>query len=236
MPVAKKVSEEGPIDIKGVDIVEVNIGIVGTSRLVVNRFSAEALAEMEGPRLLAAETPAKKKVHKVRDPISDTIGAMNVIGPAPVVHNDHPRLTEELLLKWMLDSGETDIWFEGKFGMASTAFKSAMVNAGVLEGIFKTRLRPAFHVTGDLVEITCAPGPYMRIDAVRNANGSADVRYRGDFREWSAVLPFRFDPSLITAKALIHLVQKAGVSIGVGNFRPSGTNSSGTWGTWKLKE
>jgi hypothetical protein len=103
------------------------------------------------------------------------------------------------------------------------AFKAAAVEAGVLAGIFKTTLRKAFFVGTqgqDLLPLKFSGKPIMRTDMVRLDSGSADVRYRPEYRDWSVQIPVEFNPLLISAEQLYHLFDNAGYSIGVGEWRP----------------
>lgn len=120
---------------------------------------------------------------------------------------------------------------DGKYGFPSIAFKSAMVRAGTYADMKMTFLRGAFHILGDLVEIIGTP--VMRQDMVRVGMGLADIRFRGEFKEWEIELPITYNASVISVAQLMNLVMLAGFSVGVGEWRPEKT---GQWGTFKLKE
>jgi len=61
-----------------------------------------------------------------------------------------------------------------------------------------------------------------RFDAyVRNSNGSADIRARARWtRGWECVLRVRFDKDLFSAETVANLVERAGISVGVGAGPP----------------
>jgi hypothetical protein len=114
----------------------------------------------------------------------------------------------------------------GGFGFPSTAFKSAAVDAcSHVDGITKVEARGAFHVAGELVAINGQPR--MREDMVRVGMGTADLRYRGEFPEWSAVLSIRFNASVLKPDQIVHLFNVAGFAIGVGEWRPQRDGSYG---------
>src|SRR5438046_3403129 len=74
-----------------------------------------------------------------------------------------------------------------RYGFPSVAFKCAAVSAcRFTDGTKMTVARGAFHVEGELVEITGSE-PKMREDMVRVGMGTADIRYRAEFSPWRAI-------------------------------------------------
>lgn len=115
---------------------------------------------------------------------------------------------------------------EGGYGFPSVAFKSAAVSAcRFADGVKMTVAKGAFHLKGDMVRIEGTPTP--REDMVRIAMGTADIRYRGEFREWSADLAIRFNASVLSAEQITNLFNMAGFGVGVGEWRPERSGSFG---------
>lgn len=114
----------------------------------------------------------------------------------------------------------------GTYGFPSVAFKSAAVDAcSSVDGMKKTTTRGAFHIVGDMVEIDGQPK--MRQDTVRIAMGTADIRFRGEFREWRCQLEIRYNARMINPAQIINLFNTAGFAIGVGEWRPQRDGSFG---------
>ena len=107
---------------------------------------------------------------------------------------------------------------DGGYGFPSVAFKAAAVRAGTYSDMKMTFLRGAFHVTGELVPI--AGEPTMREDMVRLQGTTADVRFRGEFKEWSATVPLQVNTSVLSIEQLANLFVIAGFAVGVGEWRP----------------
>lgn len=108
---------------------------------------------------------------------------------------------------------------DGTPAIRTISFKTAAVDAASqLKAMTKVYLRGAFHVIGELVAIQAEP--YMREDMVRVGMGTADLRYRPGFPDWRVDLPVRFNPNAITLEQLVHLMNQAGFSCGVGEWRP----------------
>jgi hypothetical protein len=115
---------------------------------------------------------------------------------------------------------------DGGFGFPSIAFKGAAVDAcSSISGVTKVEARGAFHINGDMVKIIGEPTP--REDMVRIAMGTADIRYRGEFREWSAEITLRYNANVLSAEQIANLFNTAGFAVGVGEWRPQKNGSFG---------
>lgn len=108
---------------------------------------------------------------------------------------------------------------DGGYGFPAVAFKAAAVRASTsTDGVKMTEARAAFHVDCELVPIDGEPTP--REDMVRIGMGTADIRYRGEFKEWSVVLPIAYNANALTPEQIVHLFNLAGFGVGVGEWRP----------------
>lgn len=115
---------------------------------------------------------------------------------------------------------------DGGYGFPAVAFKSAMVGAcRFADGMKMTEARGAFHIVGEMVRIIGEPTP--REDMVRVGMGTADIRYRGEFKEWSANLTIDFNAGVISAEQIVNLLTLAGFGVGVGEWRPERNGSFG---------
>lgn len=131
------------------------------------------------------------KAREVRDPEQEYINSMHYIG--------NPK--------------------DKVYGFPSVGFKLATVAAcRNVEGIPMTLARGAFHVMGEYVEIHGEPT--MREDMVRVTSGSADIRYRGEFKDWWADVPIRFNADVLSPEQIITLFNIAGFACGIGEMRP----------------
>lgn len=142
-----------------------------------------------------------------------------------------------------------------RYGQPAPAFKAAIVNAAryfkgskITMELLKTAifvrgeggemLVPLLgRMTGDDGAVIADPGfavPKMREDVARNATGVADIRFRGEFSPWSAVLDVVFITNLLPVESVVALVDAAGMN-GVGEWRPGSKESkTGTYGTWEV--
>ena len=125
-------------------------------------------------------------------------------------------------------------------GFPAVAFKAAMVTAAYRTyGRPQTVTRAAFHVIADdpatgLVKIN---GEHrMREDMVRvgTINKVASPRYRAEFPAWSALLTINYLADVISEEEIFGLVNAAGFTCGVGEWRPEKSNS-GSFGLFTVK-
>lgn len=159
---------------------------------------------------------------------------LTVIGDSPlIVHAWSRKAKEQILAKQMKKAGgkkeakdpEKDysecFYYtpDGAYGFPAVGFKSAMVGAcRFLDGIPMTVARGALHVERETVPVTGEPRP--REDMVRVGMGTADIRYRPEFPEWSADLIVRYNADVLSAEQVTNLLNLAGFSIGIGEWRP----------------
>lgn len=112
------------------------------------------------------------------------------------------------------------------YGFPAVAFKSAAVDAcSHVDGVTKVEARGAFHINGEMVEIEGAPT--MREDMVRIAMGTADIRYRGEFKEWRVTFVVRYNENVLSLEQIVNLFNTAGFAIGVGEWRPQKDGNHG---------
>jgi len=119
---------------------------------------------------------------------------------------------------------------DGGYGFPSIAFKRAAVDAcSQVDGVTKVNARAAFHIDGELVKIVGEPS--MREDMVRIAMGTADIRYRGEFKKWKAVFTVKFNTGVFSPEQIVNLFNTAGFGIGIGENRPQ---RNGSWGMFHV--
>lgn len=213
------------------DIIKVRV--TGDSPLIMHAWSAKAKREILWKELGFPKTKARD----VRDPIGDFCASAYWLTPMP----------EE----FTMDAVQEKLSNGAKFGFPCTAFKQAAVAAGFRMGWAKnmTTLRSAFFIepdfdgyyAGDLevdwdykvinivpnqyryepmVEIH-SDAPILREDMVRVGMGSADIRYRAEFRNWYVDLTVAFNKNgQYSAEQVVNLLNAGGYACGVGEWRP----------------
>lgn len=196
---------ETPIEIPVSPFSKMMVTVEGMTALICNRFSERVKDEIEFDQTGGP----KRKKKEPRNPEQEFIESLY-------------RLPD------------------GRYGFPVVAFKKAMVRACSTSEINATMtdIRQAVHISSpegdELVSLTCSE-PEMRTDRVRHGGQSktTNLRYRPQFREWSATLIIRFNRSYLTRDKCLALLQEAGIGVGIGNWRPE---CNGWAGTFSIRE
>ena len=200
-------AEETMLDlaIPAIETKTFSVKLVGDSSLITHKWSKKAMQ-----MILDKQTRKAGTGKEAKDPWADYCDSMYWLTEMP----ENP--TEEDIAN-------------AKFGFPVTAFKACAIDAGYQQGIIpkKTTARGAFHILGDFVEIEGQP--QIREDMVRVGMGTADIRYRGEFPEWSVVLTIRYNPRAMSVEQIINLLNFGGFSNGVGEWRPEKNGDHGTF-------
>jgi hypothetical protein len=210
---AKAKTTEEVVNIPAINIKRFQITIIGDSPLITHRFDEKAKKEMLDKQTQKAKAGKEPKV-----PVRDFIESMYWLSEKPKVY------TEEAFTK--------SIRAGAAFGFPSTAFKASAVAAGFRCGVTKnmTVSNGAFHIDGEFVEINGTPE--MREDMVRLPMAGADIRYRGEFKEWEATFTVKYNANVYSAEQIINLFNLGGFACGIGEWRPE---KKGSYGMYHVK-
>lgn len=199
---AKAKENSVEVIIPAIKIKKLQLTLVGDSPMICHAWSEKAKKEMLDKQMKKA-----KGGRDVKDPFKDFIDSLYWLSDKP------KNPTMEDLSK-------------AKFGFPSVAFKSAAVDAcSYADGITKVMTRGAFHISSDMVEIQGIPE--MREDMVRVGMGSADLRYRGEFKSWKVELEIRYNEAALSVEQIINLFNIGGFAVGIGEWRPQKDGSFG---------
>lgn len=196
------IKKEESITIPAINIQTAVIRVVGDSPLIMHKWSEKAKKEILDKQM----KKAKSKGHDAKDPVRDFIDSMYWL-------EGEPEEKTEAGFMQAIQNG-------ARFGFPSVAFKASAVAAGFRSGVTKNMvsMNAAFHIDGELVEIKGVPE--MREDMVRVGMGVADIRYRGEFKEWSATFQVKYNASAISLEQLVNLFNLGGFACGLGEWRP----------------
>lgn len=124
---------------------------------------------------------------------------------------------------------------DGEYGIPAAAFVKAMLYTITDLNIAKTEFKRSTRILGDIL-----PMRYEKIlpreDVVGGGgrNKTPDVRFRPEFVNWECDLTILYDKDLISLEAIINLVNRAGHSAGVGDWRPSAPHTPGSHGLFTV--
>ena len=204
------------IEIKPIKEERVKIRIVGDTPLIMHAWSEKAKRMM----LEAQMGKAKGKKKEAKNPVEDFINSMYWLTDMP------EEMTADGYYK-AIENG-------ARFGFPVTAIKQAAISAAYRMGWSKDKmsLRGAFFIDGtdgDMVEIH-SDVPEMREDMVRVGMGTADIRYRGEFKNWHADLVIRYNTNgQHSLENIINIINAGGYICGIGEWRPEKDGQFGTF-------
>ena len=222
---AKKAEEKAvAIELPGIDQEVFTVNIVGDSPLIVHKWSEKAKKEILDKQMKKASKGKQEKV-----PARDFLDSLYWLDESGCSIADNPEInavTNDTPFEKV-----QQIVAKGRFGFPACAFKACALDAGYQQGVLakKTTARGAFHILGEFAVIEGTPT--MREDMVQVGGMSkvADIRYRGEFRQWKTTLTIRYNKNAISPEQIINLLAYGGFSNGVGEWRPSKDGSFGTF-------
>jgi hypothetical protein len=218
------------IEIKPINIMQVDITIRGTSPLITHNWSHKAKREM-------LDKQRGKKVtskHEIKIPVNDFMDSLYWLTKQPEHGNDD----DDALYMW-----ERAISNDARFGFPVAGIKQAIIMGAYRAGldVKQTELRGLMFIVGrgnasttDVAEIV-GPTPVMREDMVRvgGMSKSADVRYRAEFKEWEIPLRMRYHADgKYTIEQVLNMIGYGGMYCGIGEWRPE---KDGQFGMFELK-
>lgn len=190
------------IELPPLKISTMRITLIGDSPLISHRWAEKAKKEMLDKQMKKA-----KRGKDAKDPFRDFVESLYWLSEKP--SDPTPAQVEQ-----------------ATFGFPVVAFKAAAVDAcSHVDGVTKVEARGAFHLVGEFATIEGTP--LIREDMVRVGMGTADIRYRGEFRAWRTTLTIRYNVNILSPEQIINLFNTAGFAIGVGEWRPQRDGSYG---------
>lgn len=207
--VAKPVATPPPvITLTRVQAETILVPIVGTTPLIVNKFTEKA------KRMILDAQRGIKHPREIREPETEYLAAF--------YRTDTGYGFPSTAFKLATIGGAR--YYGGQIKM--TELRQFMFFHGVFV--------PAELV--ELTEIISSEEPTMREDMVGLPMNKTDLRYRPQFWPWSATLKVTYVKSSITMDSVISLIEAGGMGVGVGEWRPEKDGTFGTYQVDMSKE
>ena len=239
--------KEELISIAPVEKVTTRIRIVGDTPLIMHAWSAKAKRQMLEKEIGATKTKARD----TKNPLEDFCSSMYWLTPMP------EEFTREAVAS-ALESARFGFpvtafkqaaltasyqlgWTPNKTSLRGVFYIEPSVNgyyAGDLSVDFDRRaviVVPNQFKPDALVEIK-SDTPRMREDMVRlqGIGNPADIRYRGEFDNWSAEFDITFNKNgQYTLDQIVNIINAGGFACGVGEWRPE---KDGTYGQYHVEQ
>lgn len=193
------VVETPQVQIQRIGTETIRVPILGTTPLIINRFSEKA------KRAMLDAMQGKKSPKQNKDPKAEYEAAFYRIDGGqfgfPVIG-----------FKAATVGGAR---FYGK-DVTMTALKQSMFFRGEM-GVDGQQLAV---INGE---------PVMREDVVRVGRGGTDLRYRPQFTQWQTELTVIYVKAMLTQDSVLSLIDAGGFGVGVGEWRPEKGGDFGTY-------
>lgn len=205
MATKKPVTEQDTIEISRIEAETLSVPILGTSPLIVHRFSEKAKRQMLDA-MQGRKTPKENK-----DPEAEYLAA-------------------SYRFKDSTDEGPFGfpvIGFKAATIGAARYYGSGVTMTGLRQCLF---FRGEVGIDGQMLA-RIEGTPRMREDVVRVNRGGTDLRYRPEFPEWSTSLEVTYVRSMLTRDSVLSLVDAGGIGVGIGEWRPE---KGGDFGCYRI--
>jgi hypothetical protein len=231
------------IEIKNLEMVDVPVKIVGTSPLIMHAWSAKAkrqILEKEFGNLI-------KKMKEPRNPAEDFASSMYWLTPMPdeLTYESVEKALETarfgfpvtafkkaaISAAYRMGWTENMVSLRGAFFIVPDTNMYYSGNLVISPDHKQIDIIPNTPVRMPMVEIHSDP-PIMREDPVvlGGMSRSADLRYRGEFNNWSATLTVRYNRSgRYSLEHILNFINAGGFVNGVGDWRPEKDGENGTF-------
>ena len=208
-------SKNETISIPALDLRYITLKIVGDASLICSAWSEKAKL-----MILQKQTKKATKAREIRRPAVEFADSLYWLTEKP----NFDGLTDEEVQKIL-----AEVIPKSKFGFPALAFKSAAIDAAYQQGIVekKTTLRGAIRVIGEFAEICGVP--IMREDMCRIGMGTADLRYRAEFKTWSTELKIQYNAGAVSAEQIVNIFNIGGFANGIGEWRQAKDGSFGSF-------
>lgn len=197
----------GEVSIPRLKWKEMTVTIQGVTPIIFHCFSKTAKAKM---REAQAQTVKASQKKPPRDPEAETMAALYLTA------DGHPGFPAYGIRKAMVTAGSR-FTEETKVGLC---------------GVIKIRCNDP----NDILPVRFPEGgePEGREDIVNIGGRSrtTDLRYRPMLRQWEIDVPIRYCSDLISAEKVVNLLQIAGETIGIGDWR---IEKNGKYGEFEVK-
>lgn len=203
------VRKNTPSPAESTDILQVERGdlevcVLGSSPLILNRMSEKAKRELLMPK--GRKTMVERATSLKHNPMEEYRASAYTM----------PSETAPTLL-----------------AILATSFKGAMATAALdLPGAKKSQIGRLTYVNGDRVPVFGVPQLFMSVTRSADMNKTPDVRTRAIVPQWACRLHITYIKPLMRQQAVVNLLAAAGLTIGVGDWRPE--KGKGNYGQFEI--
>ena len=201
MAAKKKTTEKEIVEISEIDMAQVQFHVVGTSPLIMHRFSQKAWRELLMPSI--RENRASLEQRLKHDPFNEYRGAFY---------------------------RNRDTGSKALFHIPSGAFHGALAAAALdMPGAKKAQIERLTRIVDVSIDLYGIPEIFCAM--VRNSDiaRTPDVRTRPIFPRWACSVSVLYVKNVVTSRTISNLFGAAGAIVGIGDWRGQKGGPYGSW-------
>lgn len=188
---------------------EFSVTIIGTTPLIVHRFSEKAKAMLSSKK--TEGVGASRKMRELVDP------EVEADAGSYLLEDGSQGLPLTALKKAIVGGAHKDL------GLPKTVVQSSLFLFA--DGYEQRDGSPLIRIN--------APSYRTREDMVRVGNDASDVRWRREYPAgWTATVRIQFDSAKLNASNIVNLIERAGFGVGLCEWRPE---RGGEFGRFAVK-
>jgi len=218
------------VEVHPLQLVSVKLTLVGTTPLIVQKFSHKAQAEMLAKQM---KKTFQKEAKNVFECIEGATYYLDEFGQEIECPADLELIAEGKVGQF-IDNYRA--WIEQLrgiknpiYGLPSVCFKKSAIRGAKQIGMVMKDTMGAFQIPAPFAVIHGTRS--QRCDMVRISMGTADIRFRPQWANWWTEVDIRFNSKVITEDQIIHMFHAGGFCSGVGEWRPE---KGGTFGQYEI--
>lgn len=202
--VTKSRKNDGALEIVEVNTTTLEVALVGTTPIILNRMAEKARQELLMPR--GPKTAAERAGTLKHNPLVEFRSAAT-------------QLQDEQAATLL--------------AIPASALKGAIRTAALDQpGLTKSQIGRLTYVEGTTIGIFGTPEVFTTIVRSADAARTPDVRTRCIVPKWAAIASVRFVRPIIREQALANLIAAAGITVGLGDWRPE--KGAGNYGQFRV--
>lgn len=205
MAVKKKV-ESAEIAVLEISAGQIEVGIVGTKPIILNRMAEKAKRELLLPK--GRKTAADRATTLKHDPVTEYRNSA---------------------YRHLGDARPTRLCFP------APGFKGAMMTAALdMPGAKKAEIGRLVWVDDYAVDLYGVPELLMSVVRSADMNRTPDIRTRAIIPQWACIVRLSFTKPKLNARTTFNLLAAGGITCGIGDFRQE--KGKGNFGQYRVCE
>jgi len=222
----KQKTKQVAVEMQEIKLETMKMKIVGTSGIIVHKFSMKAQGEMLSKQVGVTWPKAPKDPDAQYDMATYWINGdgEQLDGEADLALV-YRKKVKEFLAQCTKRLKRLRALKKPLFGFPSTGLKACAIRGAKSLGLVMADMKGAMFIPREFIEIVGKRK--MRSDMVRISHNTTDVRFRPEFFPWEMTFDVVYNTGTVTADKVVNMFNAGGFGCGIGEWRPEKGGSHG---------